>query len=314
MEDILKRIENNRNVLKKKFYFQVAVLFISMTVIIACSIGFLSDGMFNIITGLFISLLVWSITDIYSLFLSTFTEYKDQEKKFLKGIYSYLKNFTNAKDKILSDKVNNQIVNKLKDNESEEANIFWHDMLELSNSLISYFSRCTIEYPYYTMNDNFIKLSQYNWKLFWILSANLYNNRCDTENLFNRFIDIHSATVPQNFNDVFSEFDKTVHSTAAAYKEMKSMKLDDEYFEPPCAVFGIEDWSAMYIGSIYEFGNGKSEKRTTLIRYKPIDDIMKYTTLDESMTEKNCIFRLIHSRLYDFIKNSNRDIKGNLTR
>lgn len=275
---------------------------VSIIVIIGCWIGTINDNIFNIITGFFISLLAWSVTDIYSLFLSVFIQYRNEEREFLRGFYSCLNTYRDAVKKLKSSIDNDDIENILKDNHDKRSKTFWGDVCNSFNELTGYLSTCILKYPCYTLDDKFIRLFRYNWRLFWILSAHLYNNRCDAENLFNRFINVNSHAVHQDLSTAFRELHDDIHSPIKTYDKMKNMPLDDTIFTPSPEVFSMDDLTDIYADTISEFGKGKSEKRTTIIKFVPIDDMMKYLSFDKSITERNCILRLIHSRLYSCIK------------
>lgn len=297
MDELLDAIEKNRKVLKHQFYFRLTVFIVSVICLLYLIISkpvTLSDLESNIVLGLFVSFLAWSTTELYRLCLSIEIQYKNEENSFLIGWYKFGGNLKKVVDALKKGEDPFHIPEILMEEPAtEKSRVFWRDLCHWSNELNGYLGSCIQKYPHYTLNEKFRYAICYNWRLFWFISAHLYNNKCDAKGLYEKLIDQSIVCEPVNFMECIKAFNNSIHSFMSVYESMKGLPLNADPYTPPDEVYTREEPAFIVRDGINECGNGKSEYRSIILVYKPYRALLEYLKPDSSMVNIRCIFKLM---------------------
>ena len=309
MNELLDAIERNRKILKHRFYFRLAFLIapiICLIWLIVCKSVILSDLESNIVLGLLVSFLAWSITELYTLCLSIEIQYKNEENYFLTGWYKFGKGFKNIADTLTNGEKSFLIPEILTEKPAnEKSKVFWRDLCHWSNEINGYLGGCILKYPNYTLNEKFRYAICYNWRLFWLISAHLYNNKCDSKGLYEKLIDESLICKSVDSIESIKAFNNSFHGFIDVYESMKDLSLNGENYTPPDEVYTREAPVFVVRDGITEIGNGKSEYRGITLVYKPYQVLLEYLKQDSSMNNICCIFKLMKlCKIYNSLWNN----------
>ena len=295
MDELLDGIKQNRKVLRQRFYFRLFFCVLSTLGLLICKDVIFSDYMFNVVPGLLVSFWAWSITDLYTLLLSIEIQYKNEENAFLTGWYQFGTKFKRIADTLVNGEDSFHIPDILTEEPAnEKSKAFWRDLCQWSNELNGYLGSCILKYPCYTLNEKFRYAICYNWRLFWLISAHRYNNKCDSKSLYEKLIDQNIICEPINFVEYIQEFNHSIHGFVDVYESMKDLPLNGTSYAPPDEVSTREEPAFVVRDEITEAGKGKSQYRDITLVYKPYRVLLDYLTQDSSMASIWCIFKLMN--------------------
>lgn len=278
MQELLNAIEINRKFLKRRFECRICFYVIPIIGLVICWYIDFSDYISNIISGLLVSFIAWSVIESYTLYLSTEAQYKNEKELFLTGWQKYDDKIREIIKELNGEEKTShieQILTEVPANEKSKK--FWSELCNWSNQVNGYLGMSILRYPCYTLDKDFSYVLCYNWRLFWLISAHLYNHKCDSKGLYEKLIEINSIRKPADIIESLNKMQDSIRSFCMAYERMKKLSLNGEVYNPPREIYTNEMRDIVVMEySINEFGNGKSEYRYRALIYKPYRIIMNH--------------------------------------
>ena len=244
------RIQLRRIALRRQVCFRcmilVASIILIMSYVLANSYS-QYQGLSNIALGIGGSLLAWVLVAFWDLMIDTSTQYLAERDAFsievrnvMERIIKVIKEYANQ------DKSVDEIQSFLKQEATSKQLVeMWTCIDNEINTLHDFMVKVSLESKIYVLSKEYRDFECYTWRCFWILSACMYNRKCDSKKLYEKFFKLEEHTEVIDSLNVMRAFANEIHATKDAYNELKEIDLNDAPLEE------ISPWVlGEYLGSV----------------------------------------------------------------